>query len=280
MKRLLFFIPLLISILSCTERINVELGESYTRLVIDGSLSTDTGYCTINLTHTADYFYNAPIPRVTNANVTLSNGDTTIQLHETEPGKSGIYKSDTSFHGKIGTTYTVNVDLAQPIGGGSNYTGISLLPGVTHLDSTAAVLHEDWGPEGVWEVKVYAQEPANEVNYYMFNLYRNGKLWSDTITKVVVSDDSFISGSYINGLGTFYINNQNAWETLYPGDIITLKMSGITKEYYNYVNEVKSAGFNIPFFVGPPANVVGNISNGGVGFFAAYSNSYASAVVK
>jgi hypothetical protein len=151
---------------------------------------------------------------------------------------------------------------------------------VTHIDSTSVVFHEDWGDDGVYEVKVFAQEPANEANFYMFNLYRNGRLMSDTISNVVVSDDRYINGSYINGLGAFYLNNSNAWEKLYPGDTIILQMSGITKEYYNFVSEVQSAGFNIPFFVGPPANVVGNVNNGGVGFFTAYSNSYATTIVK
>jgi hypothetical protein len=40
------------------------------------------------------------------------------------------------------------------------------------------------------------------------------------------------------------------------------------------------AGFNIPFFTGPPANVKGNITHGAVGFFAAYSNSWASKTVR
>jgi hypothetical protein len=112
----------------------------------------------------------------------------------------------------------------------------------------------------------------------MFNLYRNDTLISDSITKVSVTDDKYINGSYINGAGVFFINNSDSWMKLHPGDKVTLKMSGITKEYYNFITQVQSAGFNIPFFQGPPANVEGNISDGGVGFFAAYSNSYASRV--
>ena len=280
MKKLIFYILLLLISVSCTEKININLGTSYTRMVIDGAISTDTGKYAVNLTHTADYFFNAPIPRVTSATVSLSDGTQTFQLTETEPGKSGIYSTDSTFYGIVGKTYTLNVTLAQAVGAQSNYSAISILPSVTHLDSTVAVLHSDWGPKGIWEVKVYAQEPGNEVNFYMFNLYKNGHLWSDTISKKVVSDDSFFNGSYINGLGTFYINNEHEWETLHKGDVIILQMSGITKEYYNYITEVKSAGFNIPFFMGPPANVVGNIDKGGVGFFAAYSSSFATTVVK
>jgi hypothetical protein len=114
----------------------------------------------------------------------------------------------------------------------------------------------------------------------MFNLYKNGKLLTDTITKKVVSEDKFFNGSYMNGVPVMYINNDHPWETIYPGDTIMLQMSGITKEYFEFINEVKQSGFNIPFFSGPPANVNGNVNNGGVGFFAAYSNSFAKAVVK
>jgi hypothetical protein len=57
-------------------------------------------------------------------------------------------------------------------------------------------------------------------------------------------------------------------------------MSGITKEYYDFLYQAQMAGFNIPFFTGPPANVKGNITHGAVGFFAAYSNSRASKVAR
>jgi hypothetical protein len=278
-KALLYFVLAIISA-SCVERIDVKLDPTYVRLVVDGSITTDTSKYIVNLTQTADYFYNAPIPRVTNAIVTLYDGDSSYTLKETEPGHSGIYESESNIIGTVGKTYTLNIRLAGEIGGNSNYSSSCELMSVTPLDSTSVVFHDDWGEDGFFEVKIFAQEPGNETNFYMFNLYRNGRLMSDTISKVVVSDDKYINGSYINGLGAFYLNNSNSWERLYPGDTITLQMSGITKEYYNFVDEVKSAGFNIPFFVGPPANVVGNVNNGGVGFFTAYSNSYATTVVK
>jgi hypothetical protein len=278
-KTVIYFILAIISV-SCVERIEVNLDPNYVRLVVDGSVTTDYSKYTVNLTQTADYFYNAPIPRVSDAKVTIYDGDSIYTLEETEPGKSGIYESKSDFQGIAGKTYTLNISLASEIGGYTNYSSSCQLMSVTHLDSTSVLIHEDWGKDGFYEVKIFAQEPVNEVNYYMFNLYRNGRLMSDSISNVVVSDDKYINGSYINGLGAFYLNNSNSWEKLYPGDTITLQMSGITKEYYNFVSEVQSAGFNIPFFVGPPANVVGNVNNGGVGFFTAYSNSYATTIVK
>jgi hypothetical protein len=280
MKKLFTVLLLTVFAYSCTEKINIKLDPNFARLVVDGSISTDTSAFTINLTQTADYFYNAPIPRVNGATVTLSDGTNTVPLTETLPGISGIYQTGSTFHGTIGNVYTLNVSLSQPIAGGSSYSASSRLPDVPKLDSIHIELHPELGRHGDWLILLFAQEPGNEVNYYMFHWYRNRVLMTDSIEKVVISDDKYFNGSYINGLTAIRIGADNTWETPRPGDTITLQMSGITKEYYNFISEVQSAGFNIPFFEGPPANVVGNINNNAVGFFAAFSNSYARTVVK
>ncbi len=280
MKKPVLFILIMLIAAACTERINVKLNETYTRLVVDGAISTDTSRYFVTLTKTADYFYNQPSPKVVGANVTLSDDSNSYQLTETDPGKSGIYQTDPDFHGIIGKTYTLQVNLATAIENHTNYSASCELFHVTHLDSIQVGFRSDFGKDGFWEVKVFAQEPGNETNYYMFNLFRNDTLISDSISKVSISDDKYFNGSYIDGATAYFINNSDSWMRLHKGDKVTLKMSGISKEYYNFIMQVQQAGFNIPFFTGPPANVQGNIINGGVGFFAAYSNSYASTIVK
>jgi hypothetical protein len=265
---------------ACTEKIDITLDSTYTRLVVDGNIESDTGAYAIALTKSADYFSNEPVPRVVNALVWISSGTNTFLLHESKKGISGIYETDSNFAGYTGNTYTLHVELPEEIAGKSRFEASSFMPSVTHLDSIEAVFKPEMGRKGIWIIKLWAQEPGNESNFYMFNLYKNGKLLTDTITKKVVSEDKFFNGSYMNGVPVMYINNDHPWETIYPGDTIMLQMSGITKEYFDFINEVKQSGFNIPFFSGPPANVNGNVNNGGVGFFAAYSNSFAKAVVK
>ncbi|MCK9203036.1 MAG: DUF4249 domain-containing protein [Bacteroidales bacterium] len=265
---------------SCTEKVDVALDNTYTRLVVDGDISPDTAEYCIKLTKTADYFFNEPVPPVTNARVFLSDGETIIPLSETDSGISGIYATKPTFAGKPDRDYTLHINLSEEISGKSNFDATCKLNHVTPLDSIRAVFEPDWGSEGIWKIQLWAQEPGDEVNYYLFNLYRNGNLITDTITKKVVADDKFYNGSYMNGIDVLYLNNAHKWETIYPGDTITLQMSGITEEYYNFIMQVQQSGFSIPFFSGPPANVKGNISNGGVGFFAAYSNTFAKALVR
>lgn len=281
MQRILTnLILLILAATSCTERVDLQLDETYTRLVVDGGISNDTTAYSIALTKTADYFYNEPAPRVVNATVTLTDGINHYELLETEPGISGLYETDSAFFGTIGNTYTIEISLDQPIDNITSYSSSCQMMNVPRLDSIQVVLQTEWGPEGIWEIRVFAQEPLDEVNYYMFHYYRNDTLMTDSIWKIAISDDKYFNGSYINGLTAIYINNENYWEIPHPGDKITLRMSGITREYYDFIYQVQLSGFNIPFFTGPPANVQGNISNGGIGFFTAYSNSWGNTVVK
>jgi hypothetical protein len=279
-NRILYILLLAAAVASCTEKINLTLDSTYTRLVVDGHITSDTGAQMITLTKTSDYFSNEPPPREVGATLTLTDGTNIYPLTETVPGKSAVYLTDPNFAGIKGRTYTLKISLPEVIAGVTQYTASSVLNPVTKLDSIHVDFRPEQGKEGIWEVKLFAQDPPGKKNYYMANLYRNNLLWTDTITKVFTTDNQFFEGNYITGATVFRINNANKWETLYPGDSIRMELSAITKEYYDFINQVRFAGISIPFFTGPPANVVGNINNNGVGFFAAYSSSFAKTVVK
>lgn len=279
-KLAIILLPVLAGLAGCTEKIDVDLDTTYTRLVVDGQIGSDTGVYVISLSKSAGYFSNEPAPRVTGATVSLTDGTELFPLTETVPGQSGRYATPEGFAGNPGKTYSLRVNLNEEIAGHRTAEATCYLPPVTRLDSISTEFQEDWGPKGIWTIKLWAQEPGDEVNYYLFNYYRNGKLMSDTLTKKVVTDDRFYNGSYMTGVDVYYINHENGWETLRKGDTVMLQMSGITKEYYEFIDQVRQSGFSIPFFSGPPANVRGNISNGGIGFFAAFSSSYATCIVK
>jgi len=279
-KNYLPLILLLFAAAACTERIDIKLDETCTRLVVDGSITTDSLPSTVTLKKSSGYFYNAPSPKVTGATVSIFDGTTSYPLIETIPGQSGIYSSRDPLPGKTGNEYTLHVLLPEAISGHSSFEASSMLCPVVSIDSVTTIFHADWGKEGVWAIQLYAQEPGNEVNYYMFNWFRNGVPMSDSIQKKIVMDDQFINSKYMAGIDIFYIDNTHGWETLKAGDTITLQMSGITKKYLNFILQVQQAGFNLPFFTGPPANIQGNIGNGGSGYFTAYSNSFATTIVK
>ncbi len=272
---LIFLISTLI--LSCTERIDIKLDENYSRLVVDGSLTTDTMKHRIILSVTSDYFYDRPPEMVSEANVTISDGTSTEILMEAEPG---IYYTTADYAGVPGKTYTLNINLRKPVGGFSDYTASSTLFPVFRLDSIGLEFIEGgYGNKGLWVIKSFFYDPPTR-DYYRILISRNSEMITDTLNEWYVTDDIFFNGRYSDGLPIGYLLQGYHDNTVDPGDTITAEINGIEKQYESFILEAQAEirGSN-PLFSGPSANVKGNVSNGAIGFFAAYSVTRASAIV-
>lgn len=261
---------------SCVERIDIKLDDSNIRLVVDGSITTDTMAHTITLSSTTSYYYNKPAPPVTGAHLQISDGTDIYPLGEEAPG---IYRTDPSVCGVAGKTYTLDIRLPSPIGGYSNYEASSTLFPVSHLDSVSLAFHPDWSDNGIWEVKCYVQDPPTE-DFYRFMILKNSEMLTDTLNEWFVTDDRFFNGNYAYGAPIAYLRQGKEDEVLLRGDTVTVEMNNIGTGYANFIWDAQSEvnGSN-PLFSGPPANVKGNIDNGATGFFAAYSISRSYVIV-
>ncbi len=272
MKKIAYIILIALAFAACTEKIDVELDETYTRLVVDGRITDDTTEHVIRLTKTTSYFYNQPAPRVEGALLTINDGEESFVLTETEPG---IYKTE-KMAGIIGRTYTLNIELPESIDGHSQYSASDKLMPVGEIDSIQMHYISQWEN---WEIKLFAQEPPS-TDFYMFRWGKNGVMLTDTINEVNVSDDKFFNGSYSNGIGVGWFDDERSDEKLQVGDTVFLVMSTLTETYANFIWEIQNeTGYNNPLFGGPPANVSSNISHGALGFFAAFPNRSASTIV-
>ncbi len=279
MKNIISIILLVTITFSCTERIDINLDEQkYARLVVEGEFSSDTMVHKVKLTQTEDYFSDIAPSVVSNAEVIIYNSDEEYQLTEI-PANSGIYLTQPDVYGMIGKDYNLKIKLKKEIGGSNEYTAASTIYPINQLDSIGLEYHPDWGDEGYWEVKCYVWDPPTE-DFYMFHIYKNGVLINDSVDQVFVVDDVMYNGNYTNGIGVGFLDQSNESEKLLPNDIVTLRISRITKEYTEFLVQIQEQiDFQTPLFSGPPANVKGNISNGGFGAFGAYSTSFASAIV-
>jgi len=277
---LIIIIAIGIILNGCTERIEIELDSTYTRLVVEGHITNETKAHWVRLTKSVDYYSTTPAPTISNALVTINDGFKTDTLVESNNSDSaGYYLTPTNYFGKIDSTYLLKIDIPEEINGEKQYTASSKLNPVAPIDSIRIEYFEDW--YGYWEVQLFAWDPAETENYYTFNVYRNDTLLTYPVNEVSITDDSYFNGNYINGAAIYYfVNDEEYGEYLYPGDTITVHMGGITEEYYNFLYEFQeeTSEFRNPLFSGPPANISTNISNGAIGFFAAYSVSYASTV--
>jgi hypothetical protein len=266
----------MIFINSCTERIDIELDETFTRLVVYGAITTDTTTHFIELSTTTSYYYNEAPPPVSGATVEIADDLGNVEtLTEEIPGK---YSTSPLFFAIPGRTYTLRIELDEEINGHITYMASSQVNPIYPIDSIGLVYQPDWGENGFYEVTCYYQDPPT-TDFYMFNIYKNGELLTDTITKRFVIDDAFYNGNYTNGIGVGYLDQSNPRETLISGDLVTFQGCNITEEYYTFITTLQAeTGFQTPLFSGPPANVKSNISNGAVGFFAAYGVAYSSKV--
>lgn len=277
-KYILFPIFGLLFLNSCTERIDVKLDETYTRLIVEGNLTTDTMEHLFYLSKTADYFSNQPAPKVNGATVSITDDlGNQVQLTEKE---SGIYATPADFAGQVNTKYELQIDLEEEIGGFSRYEASSVLPAVNPIDSIGMEFNERFGEDGFWIIKLYATDPGGVENFYQFKAYRNGILLTDTLDKVSFVDDQLFDGNFTFGIGVLYFNNSYENQQFKIGDTITLEMGGITKEHFTFMSNVNEAtSFQNPLFGGPPANVLGNLDNGAFGYFSTYSTTYSSIIL-
>ncbi|MHC1707146.1 MAG: DUF4249 family protein [Bacteroidales bacterium] len=260
---------------ACTEKVELDLGTTYTRLVVDGSITSDTMAHTVKLSTTTGFYYNKPAPGVSGAEVFISSGSDTIFLTE-DTLHPGLYRTDPDVYGVSGRTYTLGIQLKEAINGNTEYKASCYMPAVNPIDSISIIYREKWK---IWEIDCYAWEPPS-VDYYMFNTYKNHILMTDTINKVFITDDRLFNGSYTYGAAVGFLREEVEREKINPGDVITVQIAGITREYLYFIYEVQvESGYKNPLISGPPANIKGNISNGAIGFFAAYSTKYASKTV-
>ena len=261
---------------ACTEKIDIELDDNYTRLVVEGDITNDTMKHVFSLSKTTSYYYNQAPPKVTDALVSITdNNGNSIELQEESDGK---YCTPDNFFGIVGQTYKMTIELKDAISDDTHFESSSNIVEVASIDSIRMTFEPDFGKEGYWVISLYFTDPAETEDYYMFRVYQNDVLLSDSIDKVGFSDDAFFNGNSTNGMGVAYFNNEN--QQFEVGDTVKLQMAGLNKQQFTYFTDLsKATAPQNPLFGGPPANVQGNINHGAFGYFGAYSTTYSSIIL-
>jgi hypothetical protein len=248
---------------SCTEIIDLPLDDGEIKLVVEGTITTDTMAHTIFLTQTTGYYYDQPPPPVTKALVTIDDGEKIVVLTEKMPG---VYQTANDFYGVEGKTYTLKIELVSSLNSFKEYSASAYMHHAVTLDSVKADLRSFFNRQDFWEVKCWFQDSPS-TDFYRFHLSINNDVITSNIRNWIVTDDRFFNGQYIGGAPIDYLER----EKIALGDTINVELFTISREYYNFIENAKSElrGSN-PLFSGPGANIRGNISNEAIGFFTAY----------
>ena len=239
----MFIVLLLIS--SCEEVVVVDLEEAEKRIVIDASIKwkkgTDGRNQNIKISKTRGFYEESPIP-VTDAQVTISSADNSVEFINDEENP-GTYVTD-AFEPQINQEYQLNIEAE-----GQNFQASEVLKSVVPIDSITQRDNAGFGGDEI-EIKTHYTDPAGVENFYLFNY----QVPFVQIPTLEIFDDEFNDGNPI------FSTYQE--EDLSSGDIVSIQMQGISRQYYNYLflllNQIGDSGG--PFQT-RPATVRGNIIN-------------------
>lgn len=265
-NKLIFILSGILTLAACEEYIDVQFDmDSGSKLVVEGCITTDTTAHTITLSRSGDFFDKGDQIMESGAEITISDGDNVIVYAEVEPG---IYQTEPTVFGLIGKNYTMNITLDN----GQVYSATETIAELPEIDSVVAIPKAGFDQNSGqrtqgYYINYYGLEPKGLGNFYLWNLYMNGKLESDSIQEKVFTDDEFVDGNYIKDFEIFFIKESDL-----PSDTveIEIEMFSISREYYDYMIGLflETIWKGSPWD-GPPANAVSNISNGALGYFRA-----------
>jgi hypothetical protein len=269
-------IPVILLMISCTEKIDLPLESTYARLVVDGAITTDTTRHKVILSVSGDALHKNPTEYISNAVVTISDGTNVFTLVE-NPAKKGTYETAPTVYGIPDRTYTLNISNVDVNGDGTKetYSASSYLKKENPIDSIQ-IRSQVYGPNDKgWLVNMFAREIGGEKNIYLMKAYRNYTLVTDsTFEYTNMADNTGFRGGYYDGFPVYFLNGRKPDERLQNGDLVTLEMNCITEEYYQFLLGFISEYYpKMPLFSGPSANISTNIlpKDKTCGFFAAYS---------
>ena len=243
----LLIVVVTFSFISCEEVIDVKLDTTAPRLVIDAALKwekgTDGKTQKIKLSTTTGYF-NTEIPKVSGATVFVTNSQNEIfDFNETVP-QSGEYIC-TDFNPELNENYTLTVIL-----NGTTYTATDKLTPVPVIDKIEQKDNGGFGGQNI-EIKFFYTDNPLTDDFYLSKV----KLSGAVIPQYGVSNDKFYQG---NQTSDIYSD-----EDLKSGQTLEYTLSGISENYFNYMQILLSIAGNSGGgpFQSPPATVRGNIIN-------------------
>lgn len=243
----------------CQKVIDIDLNDAAPRIVIEGVINDRRGPYAVSITKSGSYFNEPVLPSVSGAKVMISdNTGITDTLREMSPG---LYVTS-RIRGIPGRTYTLKVTSEN-----LEYTGTSTMYSRVNIDSLKLVKsnieHFDFANNNQndlgMEIHCYFQDPP-EKNFYRVRVFKNDSINTQNYR---LYDDQ-----YTNGRAT-----ELRVARAEKGADYRVELMSIDKATYNYYRTLEDLLYTNPFFGSTPANPNNNLSNGALGYFAAYALS-------
>lgn len=270
MKKYLLIILSFATLTACTEEIDLNLEVLAPKPVISGILSPIEQW--VELSTSSAYLKDSSKYPISSATVSIvAEGVTYEMVERTE--KKGFYQPVFDIPIVEGKEYklTVQADFGGK-GTIETFTSSCIVPQTPVLDSiTITAMRTPGNDETLLFVMLFYQDFVGQ-DYYLTKTYVNDKV-ANALNSYGLQDNPRTDGIYVrNRIAAVLSKHPNSENPIGSGDVVRIDFSGITKEYYNFLYGAmeESSGRN-PLFSGPPANIVGNISNGALGVFSVHT---------
>ncbi|MES2649114.1 MAG: DUF4249 domain-containing protein [Bacteroidota bacterium] len=291
MIRLMFILLVSCFLLGCEKELAISPRDGGDILAVEGSIENGQAPRII-LTRSFNYFNTLSITDLANAfvkgaKVIVSDGTVSQQLKEyVVPFAAGdlvYYSTDTALgnnqlFGKFNTSYSLTIESA-----GKTYTANTTIPNIARtLDSVwwkPAPANEDTNKVVLF---VRVTDPKGLGNYIRYYTSRNDSAFLPGINSVF--DDAIIDGtSYEIQVDAGVDRNQDIDFDEYGffarGDTIRAKLSNIDKTTFDFWRTWEQNQSNLGNPFGVPVKVLGNISNGALGYFGGYASQVETIIV-
>lgn len=291
MLRMLWIGIIALALIACEKTISFSVDRQNPKLVVDGSIETGRPPV-IFLTNSLDYFSKISPDIlansfVRNAVVTLSNGSFSHRLKEygkaTPAGTLYYYTIDssslaTAIWGEPGKTYSLDIAV-----GDKHFLSTTTIPVLT---KTVDSLWWKPSPNNPDTNKVVLMarvtDPKGYGNYVRFFTAVNGGPFFPGLNSVF--DDQIVDGTTYDievekGVDRNADIDFQTYSFFDRGDTVALKFTNIDKATFDFwrTMEYNYSSIGSPF--SSPTKVLGNISNGALGYFGGYSTEYKTLVI-
>jgi len=282
--RIVVCILIIFSLSGCIEIIEWPgQNESSNTLVVEGLITTELKQHSVRLTRSQPVIVDSEPAAVEGANVTISSGSQLFQLTETAPG---IYLTD-SIQGIVGLTYHLRIELngvtyeaSAPLAALGNLpepiaitTSSSAPPGMTPRPTMEYTYRSNFGYEEPFLYEILLQSDSQSVSDATYNGMELPNWVKEALAadKYVVKDSSYYLHPNLE-LPAIFAYGETTYRRFYlPSTIVIERYFALSPEHYAFVRAVLSetewAGLGPFGYI--PGKVVGNISNGALGYFAA-----------
>jgi hypothetical protein len=287
MKKIIYsfiIIGLLATFSSCEKVVQLKIPGADPIVVISGELSNQLEPWEISLSLSQPYFDQSDVIFIDNALVYVEDNEGNIDtlIYDSE----GKYVSLLPKQCVIGNTYALRVEHE-----GKTYGALEKC----HYQDTINFIESYYLPErnGFIPVGWYVFEKAKEYepdgDFYIWNIYRNGELMTDSIGYLYDTDEFRETGFFniaIDPDDPLKDVDRGIFPRPFPwsfeeGDSVTIEQLRVSEGYYNFFAEFASQEqrSGTPFDP-PPFNPTSNIQGGAYGYFRVVNLSAKSIIVQ